>query len=1093
VRFGTGLKEELMSKKVYLGLALLVCLLALPTAAHAQSAIAGVVKDSSGAVLPGVTVEASSDVLIEKSRVAVTDGSGAYKLINLRPGTYLVTVTLTGFQTFKREGLEIPSDFTANLDVTLKVGALEESVTVSGASPVVDVQSNVKSQVLSREVLDAVPNAHTIQSVGQLIPGVTLTSPDVGGSAQMQQTYFSVHGTGANGTSMTVDGMIINGLMLDGAVQTYMNDATAQELVYRTGGGGGEQQSGGLQINVVPREGGNRFSGQFNFGFEKWQSDNFGDELRAVGVTSIDKLGTYHDISATEGGPIKKDRLWWFASGRLSLEKKPVANTTNSATYSVTPIDTVLTDAGASNAALAACRAAAAGKGTGTCAQGISDETVNSANGRLTLQVNSKNKLSAYLDRIHKDRASAMGARDDQRITGVHWDSPMYMTNSVKWTSTVSSRLLIQGGWSSNIERYNNRYQEGLEQPLYSALWYSMASRVIDGTGGVRTVTGPTQYGSYPDRYNWQGSASYVTGSHNVSVGFQDSFGTYNQFFGSNADMYENFTTNAATGVVGASTVLVGATQPRFDDKLDGALGIYAQDNWTMKRLTVNYGVRWDRLAESVVGQGTQQGTFAYILAYPDKKIPVQTNWEPHVSVIYDLFGSGKTALRAGFNRYVNGATTTLARDSDPGGNPTLTANWTDVNGDGVAQYQVTHNTTTGALQMPCTYNTLGCEVNFPAATGFATYGNSVSANVSDPNLKRPYQDKFNIGVSHELLHGVSVSAEFFQTNNKDIQQTFNVARAQACGGVTPGTGLTSDQLTTLVNCNKALSPAQIAGNPNFRAVQIFSPIDGHAVTVYDQANAAVNALGAANFVTTDPDQTNVYKGFDFGVNARLPKGGRVFGGTTTERTIQNDCDTAFTTPANLIYCDRGNLGNGYTLPWKTQIKLAGTYPLPFFGIIVNGSYQGLPGYNIGATTLGSTGVLKASTYVTCPGTSAAAGCTPNTIIVPGQVATTLTATLDPANTTLTPRNNQVDFGIAKRMKFGRLRVDPKIDLFNALNSDDYYSVTTATFSPIVNPAAADPTHSPALPALTNGFATYRQPSRFLQGRIMRLGANITW
>ena len=122
----------------------------------------------------------------------------------------------------------------------MKVGALEESITVSTASPVVDVQSNVKSQVLSRETLDAVPNAHTIQSIGQLIPGVTLTSPDVGGSVQMQQTYFSVHGTGPAGTSMTMDGMIINGLMLDGAVQTYMNDAAAQEMVYRTGGGGGE-------------------------------------------------------------------------------------------------------------------------------------------------------------------------------------------------------------------------------------------------------------------------------------------------------------------------------------------------------------------------------------------------------------------------------------------------------------------------------------------------------------------------------------------------------------------------------------------------------------------------------------------------------------------------------------------------------------------------------------------------------------------------------------------------------------------------------------------------------------------------------------
>ena len=115
--------------------------------------------------------------------------------------------------------------------------------------------------------------------------------------------------------------------------------------------------------------------------------------------------------------------------------------------------------------------------------------------------------------------------------------------------------------------------------------------------------------------------------------------------------------------------------------------------------------------------------------------------------------------------------------------------------------------------------------------------------------------------------------------------------------------------------------------------MQVFSPIDGHAVTVYDQANATVNSLGAANFVTTDPDQTSVYKGFDLGVNARLPKGGRVFGGTTTERTLNNNCDIAIASPASLLYCDQANLGGGYTIPWKTQIKMAGTYPLPWFGI----------------------------------------------------------------------------------------------------------------------------------------------------------------
>ena len=264
---------------------------------------------------------------------------------------------------------------------------------------------------------------------------------------------------------------------------------------------------------------------------------------------------------------------------------------------------------------------------------------------------------------------------------------------------------------------------------------------------------------------------------------------------------------------------------------------------------------------------------------------------------------------------------------------------------------------------------------------------------------------------------------------------------------------------------------------------------------VYDYASAAVNALGAANYITTDPNQTSVYNGFDVGFNARLPHGGRMFGGTTTERTLNNNCDTAIADPNNLLYCDQANLGGGYTIPWKTQIKLAATYPLPWFGLAVNGSYQGLPGYTITATSFGSLGVLKTSTYVTCPGTSAAAGCAPLAAVIPGQFATTRSAPLDPSGVTLTPRTNQVDFGISKRLKFGRIRIDPKVDMFNALNSDDYYAVTAATFSPILNTAAADPTHSPALPSLAAGttFTAYHQPARFLQGRIFRLGANITW
>src|SRR5712691_2725381 len=229
----------------------LACVLIVPGTAVAQSAIAGTVKDISGAVLPGVTVEVSSPVLIEKTRTGISDAQGNYKIVDLRPGVYTVMFSLTGFATVKREGLELPSNFTMSVNADLRVGALSETVTVTGESPVVDVQSNTRAAVLSRDILDAVPNSHTLQSVGQLVVGVTLTAPDVGGSQAMQQTYFTVHGAGAAQTAVLIDGMIVNGLQGDGAIQSYMNDAGAQEMVYQTGGGAADSTSGGAAAGLV--------------------------------------------------------------------------------------------------------------------------------------------------------------------------------------------------------------------------------------------------------------------------------------------------------------------------------------------------------------------------------------------------------------------------------------------------------------------------------------------------------------------------------------------------------------------------------------------------------------------------------------------------------------------------------------------------------------------------------------------------------------------------------------------------------------------------------------------------------------------------
>jgi hypothetical protein len=269
--------------------------------------------------------------------------------------------------------------------------------------------------------------------------------------------------------------------------------------------------------------------------------------------------------------------------------------------------------------------------------------------------------------------------------------------------------------------------------------------------------------------------------------------------------------------------------------------------------------------------------------------------------------------------------------------------------------------------------------------------------------------------------------------------------------------------------------------------INVVSPIDGHVVPVYDLANATVNAIGTNNYLTTDPNQSQIYNGFDVGFNARLPRGGRLFGGTTTERQLNNNCSSAIQTPNSLLYCNQAAMGDGTVVPWKTQIKLAGSNPLPFWGLIANGSYQGLPGYIEGSITYS---VNKTTTYTNCPG--GAAGCVAGALIAPTAI-NTLSAVLQNTNTEQTERNNQVDFGIAKRLKFGHIRIDPKVDMFNALNSDDYYSVTSTAFSP-AKLAAGAPTNVPATPQLAaNGYTTFLQPSRFLQGRIFRIGANVTW
>src|SRR5688500_12192102 len=271
---------------------IVLVVLLFPAVAHAQSAFSGVVRDTSGAVLPGVTVEASSNVLIEKTRSAVTDGEGRYSIVDLRPGTYTVVFTLTGFNTFRRDALELPSNFTMTINADLRVGSLEESITVTGDAPVVDVQSTQRTQVLNRDLLDSLPSARNYSGLAALMPGVRMSNTDVGGNQQMEQIYMTVHGSRQTDTTVQVDGLMLNSLMNDGQVQAYFSDAANAEVSYQTSGVGAEVSGGGVRINMIPKEGGNRVSGSAFAGGTNgsWQSSNVTQELRDKGLVSGDRV-----------------------------------------------------------------------------------------------------------------------------------------------------------------------------------------------------------------------------------------------------------------------------------------------------------------------------------------------------------------------------------------------------------------------------------------------------------------------------------------------------------------------------------------------------------------------------------------------------------------------------------------------------------------------------------------------------------------------------------------------------------------------------------------------------------------------------------
>ena len=1061
-------------------------LLTMPAHGFAQSSIGGTVKDTSGAVLPGVTVTVTSPALLEGSKEATSDGSGNYRVSDLRPGMYSVKFVLTGFTTVERQAFQLLTDFNARIDAEMKVGAMEETITVSGQAPIVDVQTAAHVAVLDRNALDNVPTGKTIPGLGQLIIGVSLSAPDIGGSAGAMNTYMSLRGGTVNSSQNTVmvDGMMINGLQGDGSVQTYTNDTDFQEMSYQTAGMGAERSGGGVAVNLIPKEGGNWFSGSSSALYRpgQLQAMNYSDRFKEWGLPkdkngdpAVNRIDKIYDLNIAEGGPIRKDSLWFFVSGRSFVPNNTVPNT--------------FLDDGS---------------------QGIDDNHIRNTLVRLTYQMSSKHKVGAYFERVFKWRGHDMSSADDPETAAIVWTSPNYHTASAKYTGTFSSRLLVEGGFSQNIEFYRTNFQPGIAKERGTPEWYANASRTNTSAG---TITAPAQSAMrYPVSKVWVASASYVTGAHHTKVGLSLRHGPFHNGTDNNADLQQSYpigardsnyntvmpttvlydtnpalfaelfpslkTTGAPCNTVTSTTTcsVTIRNNPRlYTNTLNQDLGLYAQDSFTMKRLTINAGIRWEKLTSEVTAGTSPGGRFINERVVTQvNKVPDWTDWAPRFQLVYDVFGNSKTAVKYSFNRYNDATTTSVADLFNPITIVTSSRNWIDLNRDDIAQGQRTFNA--DGTFSDCVYLTPGCEIYLSGPGSSQTPLSPTFGGLADVGqfngYERPYRLEQGLEVQHALLPRLSLNGAYYHGWNRNLTKTVNLARTD---DGTKGT--------------------------EYRAMTLFNPLDGTPFTYYNE----IVTLPTDNYTFNEPLRETKYDSYTAEMQMRPYAGAQLSGGIEMTRVINKNCGTSFlrrdgspaaVNPNTLRFCDEEHMvayegGPTIDKPFTKNFKLNGSFPV-VYGINIGLSYQNIDSGNIAPTFRYGTGasfvypdgttkkMLGNSAVVpACPTTY---GCVPGGPSVPANfvggaagtvIGSAATALLVAPGTISEERIVQLDLKASKNFRFGRISVQPALEMFNLLNIDQVRSRISQEIG--------------------NAAGSYLQPNNMLQGRIIGFGANVKW
>ena len=707
----------------------LVCCF-LPGAASAQSRITGVVTDSSGAVLPGVTVEASSPALIEKMRTTVTDDAGRYVIVDLRPGTYNVTFTLTGFSTFVRDGMALVSDFTATVNAEMRVGSLEETVTVSGESPTVDVQSTQRTTVLDRELLDAVPTGRTFFSAVALVPGVTVSEPNVGGAKTSINQRLYVHGGQPKDTTTDLDGMRIITMSDGGGDQADHNEGMTAEMTVQTSALGAEVARGGAHINFIPKEGGNTFNSSTYLGYSTggWQSDNLGD-LLSQGLRQPDATDYVYFANVAGGGPIKRDSLWFYASYQDNANQNIVANS-------------FYRDG----------------------RPGTFDQRLTNRSARITWQATPRNKISGLVDDNdkmidHEGRSDYVaGEADNGRIPR------RKRILSAKWTSTVSNNLLVEAGALEHAYDAERKYQPGIAKERGTPEWYASAARQDITLEKWSVSHRRPLLNSYNHHRFLTSSVTYVAGPHTFKAGGQFGFGELGEDFPTtNADLNQRYRNGVPDSVVVHNTPTLNI------NRLNADLGFYMQDTWRVTdRLTLSPGLRFEYLNAQMVGASVPAGRFVPARSFPDiENLPNWFNLAPRFGAAYDLTGDAKTALKGTVNKYNRSFLVDLAAQYNPLVLQTDTRNWRDCD-------FLPGTSTCSGLALPTNGDDIAQD-NEIGPSNNRLFGAAANRHF-DPDSKRPYDIEYTLGVEREVASGLSVGVTWIRKDSYDLQQTINRA-----------------------------------------------------------------------------------------------------------------------------------------------------------------------------------------------------------------------------------------------------------------------------------------------------------------------------